>query len=388
MEEGFELVTHARVEQDRFRPALTGTQHIAVRETATGDQRLELFQTATSGQQIAHMNVNGGETCPIKGGGHLYMGVHALLTQHRDPWTCASGDHRGSNIFLRIKCQINVQARIAVVFLRFMFLIGTRRVVAQTLHLPGGFRPPGTQRVAAFTVDRAVTRTDHKAIARLRAAQQMRRVGKAVIRQDLLNHGAIGGVDLNHRAQLLGKQGGQRIDTQRGDVNDDAGDASQTLADALQAARSDAALATEQVHQAQLQRDQYRLYAPADGRVLQLAAAVGARSDGGATPLLTLLPDAPRLVRAELNESYAAAVRPGMQAEVISDDGRQTALGSAVVRWLAPAFGPAQLHDDADGASAGNDRSVACVLAFRQPSTLRLGQRVLVRFRNPSVAQR
>ncbi|CTP90513.1 hypothetical protein A6R71_11295 [Xanthomonas translucens pv. arrhenatheri] len=178
-----------------------------------------------------------------------------------------------------------------------------------------------------------------------------------------------------------------RIGAGDGQSADDAGDASQTLADALQAARSDAALATEQVHQAQLQRDQYRLYAPADGRVLQLAAAVGARSDGGATPLLTLLPDAPRLVRAELNESYAAAVRPGMQAEVISDDGRQTALGTAVVRWLAPAFGPAQLHDDADGASAGNDRSVACVLAFRQPSALRLGQRVLVRFRNPTAAQ-
>ncbi|WP_369933002.1 HlyD family secretion protein [Xanthomonas tesorieronis] len=179
-----------------------------------------------------------------------------------------------------------------------------------------------------------------------------------------------------------------RIGAGDGQSADDAGDASQTLADALQAARSDAALATEQVHQARLQRDQYRLYAPADGHVLQLAAAVGARSDGGATPLLTLLPDAPRLVRAELNESYAAAVSPGMQAEVISDDGRQTALGTAVVRWLAPAFGPAQLHDDADGASAGNDRSVACVLAFRQPSALRLGQRVLVRFRNPAVAQR
>jgi len=177
-----------------------------------------------------------------------------------------------------------------------------------------------------------------------------------------------------------------RIGAGDGQSADDAGDASQTLADALQAARSDATLATEQVHQAQLQRDQYRLYAPVDGRVLQLAAAVGTRSDGGTTPLLTLLPDAPRLVRAELNEAYADAVTPGMQADVISDDGRQTALGAAVVRWLAPAFGPAQLHDEADG--AGNDRSVACVLAFRQPSALRLGQRVLVRFRNPGTAQR
>jgi multidrug resistance efflux pump len=175
-----------------------------------------------------------------------------------------------------------------------------------------------------------------------------------------------------------------RLGAGDGQSADDAGDASQTLADALQTARSDAALAAEQVRQAQLQRDQYRLYAPADGRVLQLSAAAGTRSDGGATPLLTLLPDAPRLVRAELNESYAGAIAPGMRAEVISDDGRQTALGSAVVRWLAPAFGPTQLHDDAGG--AGNDRSVACVLAFQTPSALRLGQRVLVRFRNPAAA--
>ncbi|PPT91013.1 hypothetical protein XthCFBP4691_09515 [Xanthomonas theicola] len=170
-----------------------------------------------------------------------------------------------------------------------------------------------------------------------------------------------------------------RIGAGDGQSADDAGDASQTLDDALQTARSDATLAVAQVRQAELQRDQYRLYAPVDGRVLQLAAAPGARSDGGATPLLTLLPDAPRLVRAELDERYAAAVAPGMLADVISDDGRQTVLGTAVVRWLAPAFGPAQLHDAAD--SAGNDRSVACVLAFQQPSALRLGQRVLVRLR-------
>ncbi|MDR6672764.1 hypothetical protein [Xanthomonas sp. 1678] len=44
------------------------------------------------------------------------------------------------------------------------------------------------------------------------------------------------------------------------------------------------------------------------------------------------------------------------------------------------------MHDDADG--AGNDRSVACVLAFLQPSALRLGQRVLVRFRTPAAAPR
>ncbi|WP_295847503.1 HlyD family efflux transporter periplasmic adaptor subunit [uncultured Xanthomonas sp.] len=175
-----------------------------------------------------------------------------------------------------------------------------------------------------------------------------------------------------------------RLGAGDGQTADDASDAVQSVADALDTARSDAALADAQVRAAELQRAQYRLQAPVAGRVLQLSAAVGARSEANA-PLLTLLPDAPRLVRAELNESYAGSVTPGMAAEVISDDGRQTVLGQAVVRWLAPAYGPTQLHDDAT--PAGNDRSVACVLAFTQPSTLRLGQRVLVRFRNPTAAK-
>ncbi|WP_045738226.1 HlyD family efflux transporter periplasmic adaptor subunit [Xanthomonas sp. MUS 060] len=166
---------------------------------------------------------------------------------------------------------------------------------------------------------------------------------------------------------------------------DDASDAVQSLDDELQNARSDAALADAQVRAAELQRAQYQLHAPVAGRVLQLSAAVGTRSEAN-TPLLTLLPDAPRLVRAELNESYAGSVAPGMSAEIISDDGRQSILGEAVVRWLAPAYGHTQLHDDT--APAGNDRSVGCVLAFTQPSTLRLGQRVLVRFRNPAATQR
>ncbi|WP_420010056.1 HlyD family secretion protein [Xanthomonas sacchari] len=176
-----------------------------------------------------------------------------------------------------------------------------------------------------------------------------------------------------------------RLGAGDGQSADDASDAVQSLMDALDTARSDAALADAQVRAAELQRAQYRLQAPVAGRVLQLSAAVGARTEANA-PLLTLLPDAPRLVRAELNESYAGSVTPGMAAEVISDDGRQTVLGEAVVRWLAPAYGPTQLHDDAT--PAGNDRSVACVLAFTQPSSLRLGQRVLVRFRNPATAKR
>jgi hypothetical protein len=42
----------------------------------------------------------------------------------------------------------------SVVGFRLVLLIGAFRVVAQTLHLPGGFRPPHAQRGAAFAEHR------------------------------------------------------------------------------------------------------------------------------------------------------------------------------------------------------------------------------------------
>ncbi|MGH8079957.1 MAG: HlyD family efflux transporter periplasmic adaptor subunit, partial [Lysobacter sp.] len=94
--------------------------------------------------------------------------------------------------------------------------------------------------------------------------------------------------------------------------------------------------------------------------------------------LFTLLPKQPRIVRAELNAAYLAAVTPGMKAQVLDDGDSQRVLGDAHVLRLAQVFGPSTQEDDPE--VRANERTVECVLAFDRPSALRIGQRVLVRF--------
>ncbi|MNZ81562.1 hypothetical protein D3C78_1002340 [compost metagenome] len=100
-----------------------------------------------------------------------------------------------------------------------MFLIGTFRVITQTLHLPGGFRPPGAQRGAAFAVYRFIALCNHKAIASLHAADVMNIVRQAVLSKYLLYRCKLVSRNLDHRAQLFVEQRSQRIVAQRFDIH-------------------------------------------------------------------------------------------------------------------------------------------------------------------------
>ena len=51
-EEALELLAHGLVEQNRLRPALPGSQHVAVGESAAGDEPLELLQRAPPGKEV------------------------------------------------------------------------------------------------------------------------------------------------------------------------------------------------------------------------------------------------------------------------------------------------------------------------------------------------
>ena len=150
MEERFELIANAVIEQNGFRPAFPGAQHIAIREAAAGHQGMEIAEADTSADQIAHMHVNGVKSGAVECRRHFHMGVDALLAQHRHFWTCAGGDIRRGDIFGDIKAERYIEARIGIVRFCVVLLVGTFRVIAQALHLPGGFCPPHTQRGAAF----------------------------------------------------------------------------------------------------------------------------------------------------------------------------------------------------------------------------------------------
>lgn len=161
-----------------------------------------------------------------------------------------------------------------------------------------------------------------------------------------------------------------------------ADDAAQALAglnaeigEATAAAEAASAHVAQAEHEVQLRT----LRAPADARVVARTAHTGdVVSPQNPTPLFTLLPDAPRIVRAELNEAFVDKVSIGMRAEVVADVGSANVYKATVSR-IGEVFGPSKLIEDTQEAS--DTRDVECILKL-DDQTLRVGQRVQVRFKS------
>lgn len=151
---------------------------------------------------------------------------------------------------------------------------------------------------------------------------------------------------------------------------------------ALRDARSEAALAAAEalvahrkLEQLTAQRLRHELRAPEAGSVVKVHTPVGAQAAPG-TPSITLLPERPLQVRAEVNEAYAAAVHEGMRGTV-TIEGAQGPLPGVRVLRMSPVFTAARLQDEQPGPL----RVIDCVLAFdAPPAGLRVGQNVRVFF--------
>ncbi|MEO7072605.1 MAG: biotin/lipoyl-binding protein [Rhodanobacter sp.] len=163
-----------------------------------------------------------------------------------------------------------------------------------------------------------------------------------------------------------------------GQSADDARELAAQLGAEQQAARATLELAGQKLAQARYELGLRRLLAPAAGQIIHVAAQVGASAAPGSGALFTLLPEKPRIVRAELNESFVGVVHPGTPAWVSpNNDSDGTRLRAHVLR-VGQVYGPATLENDPQ--IRANARTVECVLTFDQPQDLRIGQRVLVRF--------
>lgn len=161
---------------------------------------------------------------------------------------------------------------------------------------------------------------------------------------------------------------------------DDARENAQQLQGELDNAKASAAMAAQKLAGAKYELSQRSLLAPVDGQVVQRLIQPGALASPQSGPAFVLLPDQPRIVRAELNESFVRAVTPGMQAEVADDSGSGMPNLTAHVLRIGTVFGASTLEDDP--LVRANTRTVECVLSFDQPppASVRIGQRVLVRF--------
>lgn len=146
-------------------------------------------------------------------------------------------------------------------------------------------------------------------------------------------------------------------------------------------ARSAIELATHKVELARGELEMRRLRSPVDAEVVQVLVQPG--SSAGQQehqPAFVLLPDRPRIVRAEINESFIRRVRAGMPAQVtVEADGSMAPLKARVVR-LSPVLAAARMTEEQQ-----ITRSLECVLQFDEDEKekareLRIGQNVLVSF--------
>ncbi len=160
-------------------------------------------------------------------------------------------------------------------------------------------------------------------------------------------------------------------------------EAAQALRDAqaeIDVAAAEAQVAQRKLEQLRAQHKRQELRAPEAGTVVRLATHAGSQAVPG-TPAVVLLPQRPLQVRAEINESFAAAVREGMRATVTldADGAAQQQLPSARVLRISPVYGTARLQDDQQ---RGPVRVIECVLVFEQApaSAVRVGQNVRVQF--------
>ncbi|SFL17991.1 efflux RND transporter periplasmic adaptor subunit [Rhodanobacter glycinis] len=163
-----------------------------------------------------------------------------------------------------------------------------------------------------------------------------------------------------------------------GQSADDAREASSQLGAQATAAQAAVAMAHQKLAEANYALQQDSLRAPLDAQVIRVIAQPGASVSPEAGPLFTLLPNKPRIVRAELNESFVGVVHAGMRAEVADDDGSGNGHWEARVLRVGQVYGPDPLESDPQ--IRANTRTVECVLAFEHPEQLRIGQRVVVHF--------
>ncbi len=218
---------------------------------------------------------------------------------------------------------------------------------------------------ALVTIDETAARIDEElAQAHLSEAQSRIKLGQTRVDAAKI------------RAQRLAMAA--KLDAGDGQSADDARVLLAQAAGELDSAESGVRTARAELERARFVRSQHVLHAPNDGQVLRLTAGPGLHVAAQGASLLTLLPDTARIIRAELSEDAINGTSNGQTAQVLSDDGLQTPLGTAHVLRIGSVYGPSTLQEDPQ--QRINERTVECVLAFGEPTTLRVGRRVLVRF--------
>jgi HlyD family secretion protein len=145
----------------------------------------------------------------------------------------------------------------------------------------------------------------------------------------------------------------------------------------ISASQAALTVASRRLDVARYEIEQRTVRAPVNGQIVRRQARPG---DGvstlNVTPMFVFAPDAPRIVRAEVEERFLSRIKPGQTAQVVMEADEQQVFTARVMRvgrvvgMRSPTDDPSEKQDA---------RVVECVLSIDAPALL-IGQRVIVRF--------
>lgn len=162
---------------------------------------------------------------------------------------------------------------------------------------------------------------------------------------------------------------------------DEAEAATAALTGDHKSAEAAVAVAAARRDSARYELERRLIRAPLSGRVARRSVKAGdALSATASTEMFVVIPDAPLIVRAEIQENFLRLVKPGMAAEIVSESDERLSVRGKVLR--AGAF----LDNRRSGESAterADVRVAESILQIDTPEAFLIGQRVYVRFRSP-----
>lgn len=162
---------------------------------------------------------------------------------------------------------------------------------------------------------------------------------------------------------------------------DEAEAAMAALAGEWRSAASGTALATAKRDAARYEVERRQVRAALAGRVARRSVKPGdVVSATALTEMFVLIPDAPHVVRAEIQENFVRLVKPGMTADIVSESDERISTVGKVVRI-------GNFLDTRRSSESGTERAdvrvAESILQIENPDAFLIGQRVYVRFRNP-----
>ncbi|MBA8879300.1 HlyD family secretion protein [Phyllobacterium myrsinacearum] len=139
------------------------------------------------------------------------------------------------------------------------------------------------------------------------------------------------------------------------------------------------AAAESRVDNSRLEVEMRLVRAPVAARIIRLSAWIGeVVSTQGASELFTLLPEAPIIVRAEIQEQFVKLVEPDMYVDIISENDDIISVPGRVKSIQQVLEQPKSRDTPGDRVDI---RTAECIINIQSKSPFLIGQRVVIRFK-------